>query len=102
MNEATIELIESTANMLRGMCMDPAIPKHAKEAMRLRVAEMDKAAEDALESEDAAPAVPAGFALIPNEPTTAMLTAAADAAHPTAFSPVGIWAAMLAAAPKPA
>ena len=40
-----IELIESTANLLRGMCLDPAIPKHAKEAMQARIVELDAAAE---------------------------------------------------------
>ena len=42
-----IELIESTANMLRGMCMDPAIPRHAKEAMREQIKRLDDAAERA-------------------------------------------------------
>lgn len=30
------EELESAANMLRGMTLDPAIPEHAKEAMRHR------------------------------------------------------------------
>ena len=41
------ELIESTANMLRGMCMDPRIPLDTREAMWSRVARLDKAASDA-------------------------------------------------------
>lgn len=46
--EEVIEIIEQTANMLRGMTMDPAIPKHAKEAMRSRILQLDEAAEKLL------------------------------------------------------
>ena len=46
-----IELMESTANMLRGMCMDPTIPKHAKDAIRVRVKELDKATEAAIDAQ---------------------------------------------------
>jgi uncharacterized protein (UPF0147 family) len=31
------DLLEDTANMLRGMTVDPAIPNHAKEAMWNRI-----------------------------------------------------------------
>ena len=41
------ELMESTAHMLRGMCMDPRIPQDAKQALWSRVAKLDKAASDA-------------------------------------------------------
>lgn len=38
-----LELLESTANMLRGMTMDPAIPAHAKDAMRSRIERLESA-----------------------------------------------------------
>jgi len=47
--EELIELLESTANMLRGACMDPRIPKATKEAFWSRVRELDKAVEKANE-----------------------------------------------------
>jgi len=31
--EEVLEVMESTANTLRGMTLDPAVPKHAKDAM---------------------------------------------------------------------
>jgi hypothetical protein len=51
MDGTTIELLESTANMMRGMCMDPRIPQDTKEAMRSRVRKLDSAAEAALDDE---------------------------------------------------
>ena len=42
------ELVEQTANMLRGMTMDPAIPAHAKEAMWARIRTLDSAVEHAM------------------------------------------------------
>jgi hypothetical protein len=50
--EDLIELIERTANMLRGACMDPRIPKDTKEAFWSRVRELDKAVEKANERPD--------------------------------------------------
>ncbi len=43
------DLIDQTANMLRGMTMDPAIPKHAKEAMWARIRTLESAAEHAMD-----------------------------------------------------
>lgn len=43
-----IELMESTANMMRGMCMDPRIPQDTKEALWSRVRQLDAAVESAL------------------------------------------------------
>jgi len=40
-----LQLMEDTANMLRGMTMDPAIPAHAKDAMRKRITELEAAVE---------------------------------------------------------
>lgn len=40
-----IMLIESTANMLRGMCMDPRIPQEIKEVMRDSIARLEDAAD---------------------------------------------------------
>jgi hypothetical protein len=40
-----IELLEKTANMLRGMTFDPQIPAHAKTAMRERAEEIDACIE---------------------------------------------------------
>lgn len=48
------ELIESTANMLRGMCMDPRIPKDTKEALWSRVSKLDAATGAALDVPHAA------------------------------------------------
>lgn len=45
-----IELLESTANMLRGMTLDPAIPRHAKEALHSKIAELEKCVEENLDS----------------------------------------------------
>ena len=36
-------LLEETANMLRGMTLDPAIPLHAKDAMRARITKLETA-----------------------------------------------------------
>jgi len=52
MNETTIELLESTANMLRGVCMDPRIPQDTKEALWSRVCKLDIATEAALTAPD--------------------------------------------------
>lgn len=41
-----LEQAEKTANMLRGMTMDPAIPAHAKEAMRLKITELENTVEN--------------------------------------------------------
>ena len=40
-----LDVIEETANMLRGMTLDPAIPKHAKEAMWNKIADLEKLVE---------------------------------------------------------
>ncbi len=40
-----LKTIDETACMLRGMTMDPAIPKHAKEAMRSKVTELEALVE---------------------------------------------------------
>ena len=42
------ELIEGAANTLRGMTLDPAIPPHAKGAMREKIQELEKALEKLL------------------------------------------------------
>ena len=47
--EELLQLMESTANMLRGMMMDPAIPEHAKGAMWSQIAELEAAVEKNLE-----------------------------------------------------
>ena len=39
------QLLDDTANMLRGMKMDPAIPRHAKEAMGVRIQTIEEALE---------------------------------------------------------
>ncbi len=45
LKEELLLAIESAANMLRGMTMDPAIPAHAKEAMRSKYAELEAIVE---------------------------------------------------------
>jgi uncharacterized protein (UPF0147 family) len=42
-NAALLEIMESTANMLRGMTLDPAIPAHAKTAMFGKIQELEHA-----------------------------------------------------------
>lgn len=39
--EKLIVLLESTANMMRGMTLDPAIPLHAKNALWCRITEIE-------------------------------------------------------------
>jgi hypothetical protein len=50
--EALVELVESTANMLRGMCMDPRIPKDTKEALWSRVSRLDEAVAAFIDAND--------------------------------------------------
>ncbi|WP_191965708.1 hypothetical protein [Oryzomonas sagensis] len=38
-------LLESTANMLRGMTLDPAIPQHAKSAMSEKIRLLEEMVE---------------------------------------------------------
>lgn len=44
-DEELLQLLEATANMLRGMTMDPAIPAHAKGAMRSQIDQLEAAVE---------------------------------------------------------
>lgn len=44
-----IDLIESTANMLRGMCMDARIPDDTKDVLWERVRKLDETIRDAIE-----------------------------------------------------
>ena len=46
--ETALSLLDTTAAMLRGMTMDPAIPRHAKEAMWSRIATLEAFVEHAL------------------------------------------------------
>ena len=39
--EELLQIVMDTAAMLRGMTMDPAIPEHAKGAMRLRIVTLE-------------------------------------------------------------
>lgn len=50
MTEEILQLLENTANLLRGMTMDPAIPKHAKDAMRSRIVELEAAVSRAIDA----------------------------------------------------
>lgn len=43
--EELLQLLESTSNMLRGMTLDPSIPRHAKEAMFSRIETLEAAVE---------------------------------------------------------
>lgn len=45
-------LVEDTANMLRGMTLDPAIPAHAKGAMQNKIQELEDALELICEQQD--------------------------------------------------
>ena len=46
--ELLLEQAETTANMLRGMTLDPAIPEPAKAAMRDRIQKLESATEAVL------------------------------------------------------
>ena len=52
MNDHLLILIENTANMLRGMTLDPAIPAHAKEAMHAQIEELESAVQKAVDDEE--------------------------------------------------
>lgn len=43
--EELLILAESTANLMRGMQMDNAIPTHAKQAMQEKINELDAAVD---------------------------------------------------------
>lgn len=47
--EQHISVIETTANTLRGMTMDPRIPEETKAAMRDLIIHLDEAERDLLE-----------------------------------------------------
>ena len=47
--EELLQLLEDTANMLRGMTLDPAILQHAKLAMYKKIDELEAAVERNLE-----------------------------------------------------
>lgn len=40
-NEVLYELLDNTANMLRGMTLDPTIPQHAKAPMCRKIADIE-------------------------------------------------------------
>lgn len=44
-NDEIYKLIENTANMLRGMTLDPAVPKHTKSAMQESIQELEESLE---------------------------------------------------------
>ena len=50
--ERMIEVLEETANMLRGMCMDQRIPRDTRDAMNDRAAKLDAAVETALAAKE--------------------------------------------------
>lgn len=41
-----IELLDRIALMMRGMTLDPAIPEHAKQALRRAIEDAEKVVED--------------------------------------------------------
>ena len=45
MNKELIEMLESTANLMRGMQFDPNIPSHAKDALRNRYEKIEELLE---------------------------------------------------------
>ncbi len=49
--DSAIGLLEDTANFLRGMRLDPAIPQHAKEAIDSRLSKLDAFTGDAYDRE---------------------------------------------------
>ena len=51
--EQMIELIEETANMMRGMALDPRLPQDIKEAILWRVRMLDEATNRAINTDTA-------------------------------------------------
>ena len=47
------QLLDSTANMLRGMTLDPQIPSHAKSAMHSKIQVLEETAEKLLPETEA-------------------------------------------------
>lgn len=47
MNEEAFEMLESTANFMRGMCFDPRLHPDIKKAILERVREIDKFTDQA-------------------------------------------------------
>jgi hypothetical protein len=45
LKELLLSELESVANFLRGMSLDPALPKHTKEALQFRISKIDKLTE---------------------------------------------------------
>ncbi|MFW1767145.1 hypothetical protein ACG9X2_17050 [Acinetobacter bereziniae] len=48
-NEELLEALESVANFMRGMGLDPRIPYDTKEALRERASDVDKLVQKYLE-----------------------------------------------------
>jgi len=48
-DEELLSLVEKTANMLRGMTLDPGVPVHTKYSMRSRIAELEAAVESRID-----------------------------------------------------
>lgn len=46
MQDKLLQMVESTANLLRGMTMDPAVPKRVRDVLNDRIDRMDALAED--------------------------------------------------------
>jgi hypothetical protein len=55
MTEEELLTIETAANTLRGMTMDPSIPNHAKQVMRNLIAELEALAEEQDEDDEPDP-----------------------------------------------
>jgi len=47
-----ISHLESAANFYRGMALDPALPPHAKEALRAKARSLDEICEKAIEEQE--------------------------------------------------
>lgn len=46
MEEKLLRMVRSTANLLRGMTMDPAIPKRVREVFEHRIERMDELTDE--------------------------------------------------------
>jgi hypothetical protein len=55
MTEEEFLTIETAANALRGMTMDPSIPNHAKQVMRNLIAELEALVEEQDEDDEPDP-----------------------------------------------
>jgi hypothetical protein len=51
LNEDDVMALETVANGLRGVCLDPSVPQHAKDALSQWIADLDAITDKLLDDE---------------------------------------------------